>query len=87
MNNSLHLTYMRLYIYNPSWPLWLLLALIYIVLICRENNDATRLLVGHLTTTMTCVMLSKGVFTLGVKDSSIEFPNTKLYSHLEPKPI
>jgi len=29
----------------------------------------------------------KGAFTLGVKDSSIKSPNTKLGSHLGPKPI
>jgi len=29
----------------------------------------------------------KGAFTLGVKDSSIKSPNTKLASHLGPKPL
>ncbi len=30
--------------------------------------------------------LSKGAFTLGVRDSSVKSPNTQA-SHLEPKPI
>ncbi len=33
------------------------------------------------------VLTPKGAFTLGVKASSINPPNTKLASHLGPKPI